>query len=97
MRRDELDKGEWSVEQGTVQGLGWGTRTVRWRRADDEHELRRGSTDSGADGPVDGKLGNGESERERGSSSTGREGREGDTSPIYRKRRGRERGARERE
>jgi hypothetical protein len=28
MRRDELGKGEWSVEQGTVQGLGWGTRTV---------------------------------------------------------------------
>jgi hypothetical protein len=45
MRRDELDKGEWSVEHGTVQGLGWGMRTVRPGRADGEHEFRRGSTD----------------------------------------------------
>jgi hypothetical protein len=29
MHRDELDKGEWSVEQGTVQGLSWGTRMTR--------------------------------------------------------------------
>jgi hypothetical protein len=37
-------------------------------------KLRQG-TDGGADGPVDGELGNGESERERGRAWEGREGR----------------------
>jgi hypothetical protein len=62
---DELDKREWSVEHGTVQGLGWGTRMVRLGRADGEHELRQGSTDGGSDDPVDGELGIEESARER--------------------------------
>jgi hypothetical protein len=35
---------------------------------DGEHELRRVSTNIGADGPIDGELENGESERERESS-----------------------------
>jgi hypothetical protein len=49
---------------------------VRSGRADGEHELRRGSTDGGADGPVDGELRNGESARarERERESSGREG-----------------------
>jgi hypothetical protein len=57
------------------------------------YKLRRGSTDSGADGPVDDELVNGESAREKGSSSSGREGREGDSSPIYRGRGEEDRGA----
>ena len=40
---------------------------------DGEHELRRVSTDGGADGPVDGELGNEESVSERESSEWRRE------------------------
>jgi hypothetical protein len=49
---------------GNGQGLGWETQMVRSGRADGEHELRRSSTDGGADDPVDGEL----SARERESS-----------------------------
>jgi hypothetical protein len=63
---------------------------ARLEDADGEHELRRGSTDGGADGPVDGELVNGESAREKGRP---RGGREGDPSPIYRERGEEERGA----
>jgi hypothetical protein len=39
---------------------------------DGEHELRRVSTDGGADGPVDGELGNEESATEKGRARVGR-------------------------
>jgi hypothetical protein len=53
--------------------------------------------DGGADGLVDGELREEGSARERGSSSSGREGRDGYPSPIYRGRGEEERGAGERE
>jgi hypothetical protein len=83
---DELDKGKWSVEQGTVQGLGWGTRTV--------------STSSGESPRTSGQMVRSTASSRMGRArekGRARGGREGDLYPIYRGRGEEERGASGRE